>query len=403
MSHRSLVDVTSPQSPVLSKRRPFVRTPLLLSLPTELLERIIYESCNTGRRALRCTCMLLCRFATPFVFETLVIDTETMSLSNSRDRLRFFRALASGKTFTRYVRYLHLISLELPEGRCTLVSLDRRRRERNSKKLEELLVAAIPLMTSLRGVQYDGVERRLRENGVLWDQIRSLPSISMFSWIGYPVPITNFPHLTQLSIRGHLFSRSVAILISNSPHLSSLSVLSTNFPGYNPSVLAFFRQYPPGKYSSITNLSLCGNLAVFQSDVPLLIPHLCQLQSLELSINFVASEFWASLQAERIFVRRLSLSLLRDDPMLFDYLCSYSGLDSLFLLIRRGSGEATQKGMERVRERHGEMLQKCEPPGLQFGEYDAEDNSWSWKISEAVWMRKWGLDQHSRMCGICIL
>ncbi len=70
----------------------------LFSLPGEVLECILHESCNTGRKALRCTCTHLCRLVTPFVFETLVNDVAKTSLSNSRDRLRFFTALVSGKT-----------------------------------------------------------------------------------------------------------------------------------------------------------------------------------------------------------------------------------------------------------------------------------------------------------------
>ncbi len=80
------------------RRKPQAPTGILFYLPIELLEHILHDSCNTGRKALRTTCAYLCRVATPFVFETLVVDIAKTSLSNSRDRLRFFAALVSGKT-----------------------------------------------------------------------------------------------------------------------------------------------------------------------------------------------------------------------------------------------------------------------------------------------------------------
>ncbi|PBK79659.1 hypothetical protein ARMGADRAFT_1092923 [Armillaria gallica] len=68
-------------------------------------------------------------------------------------------------------------------------------------------------------------------------------------------------------------------------------------------------------FSPITNLSLCGNLFVYRSD------------------------------AEGIFFRRLSFSRSKDDPALFDHLCSYSGLHSLFFAHREGpSPERHEKG-----------------------------------------------------------
>ncbi len=196
-------------------------------------------------------------------------------------------------------------------------------------------------MTSLRTVKLLGYD----------EKIPYLPCVSMLSvrLYGQSTSInSSFPYLTKLSITGPSYFKFTSVLISNSPNLSSLGIYDHGPSSTSsPSMSSIFSKYPKGTYSSITDLSLCGNLSVYSSDVPILIPHLSQLRSLELSVGFVASEFWASLQEEQIFVRWLSLSLSKDEPALFDYSCSYSGLHSLVLRIRTGFGEAARKGMER--------------------------------------------------------
>ncbi|SJL18226.1 uncharacterized protein ARMOST_21804 [Armillaria ostoyae] len=336
-------------------------TGILLSLPIELLERILHESCNTGRKALRFICTRLCRLATPFVFEMLLIDIAKTSLSNSRDRLRFFAALVSGKTLARYVRHLRLVSLTIPVGN-RMGTLDlfffNKRREQTSKKMEELLVAAIPFMTSLQSVKYDGTDAELLASVALSKKLSYIPCMSVLlinNWSS-AIPRINldFLHITELSTLGPAG-------LENYRYSS------------NPASTAIL-EHLKGKYRVITNLSLCGKFAVRHSTVPILVPKLRQLRSLELCIEFVASEFWAALQAEQICIQRVSLSLSDNNPALFDYLCSYSGLHSLFLRIRSGFGEETRKGVERVRERHGNIVE-CEPPGLRFAPYDVEDFS----------------------------
>ncbi|KAK0431810.1 hypothetical protein EV421DRAFT_1911519 [Armillaria borealis] len=321
---------------------------MLFSVPEELLERILYECCNRDRESLRSTCMLLYRLATPLVFEKLVVNGNT-----SRDKsMARLRALISGKRFAQYVRHLKLVMLKLPEGKpkdpFDWIFFFNKRKERKSRKLEKLLLAAISFMISLRSVTYLGYDERFLQNFTLWDQISHLPYMSTLSIYGSYRQSTSmnlsFPYLAKLSIQGTSYLKFAPILISNSPNLSSLGIYDYSPSTSSLSMSIIFSQYPKGTYSSITDLSLCGSLSVYSSDVPILIPHIYQLRSLELNVGFVASEFWASLQAERIFVRRLSLSLSKYDPALFDYLCSYSGLHSLFLHIRTGFREQATKG-----------------------------------------------------------
>ncbi|SJL14999.1 uncharacterized protein ARMOST_18479 [Armillaria ostoyae] len=348
---------------------------MLLSLPVELLERILYECFDTGCKAIRSTCVLLCRLATPIVFETLVVDVDIFP-AKFLDRLK---AIVLGKGFAQYVRHLRLFTLKLPKGNPN-GQFDRilfdKRRARKARRLEKRLVTAVSFMTSLQTVKYLGYDETFLEHVALWDQISYLPYMSMLSVCLYGQSTSinsSFPYLTKLSITGFSYLQSASVLISNSPNLSSLGIYD-NGPSStsSPSTSSIFSQYPKGTFSSIVDLSLCGNLSVYRSDVPILIPHLSQLRSLELSVGFVASEFWTSLKAERISVRRLSLSLSKYEPALFDYLCSYSGLHSLFLRIRTGFGKEGRKGMERVHQIQGEIL-TCEPPGLQFAPHNIEN------------------------------
>ncbi len=195
---------------------PFLRTPMLLSLPEELLECILYECLNTGHKALRSTCVLLCRLATPLVFETLVVDAY-MFPAKSLDRLR---AIVSGKGFAQYVRHLRLFTLKLPKGKPK-GPFDRiffnKRRARKSRKLEKLLVAAISSMTSLRTVKLLGCD----------EKIPYLPCVSMLSVRLYGQSTfinSSFPYLTKLSITGPSYFKFASILMSNSPNLSSLGI-----------------------------------------------------------------------------------------------------------------------------------------------------------------------------------
>ncbi|PBK64643.1 hypothetical protein ARMSODRAFT_961818 [Armillaria solidipes] len=351
-------------------------TPMLLSLPVELLERILYECFNTDRKALRSTCVLLCRLATPLVFETMVVDVYH-SPAKSPDRLR---AIVLGEGFAQYVRHLYLFTLKFPKGNPT-GQFDRilfnKRRARKARKLEKRIVTAVSFMTSLQTVKYLGYDETFLQHVTFWDQISHLPYMSALSIYGSYRQSTSiklsFPHLCKISITGFSYFKFASVLISNSPNLSSLGIYDHSPSSTSsPSTSSIFSQYPKGTFSSIVDLSLCGNLSVYRSDVPILIPHLSQLRSLELSVGFVAAEFWASLQAERIFVRRLSLSLSKYEPALFGYLCSYSGLHSLFLRIRTGFGKEGRKGMERVQKIQGEIL-TCEPPGLQFAPHNIEN------------------------------
>ncbi len=240
--------------------------------------------------------------------------------------------------------------------------------------MEELLAAAIPFMTSLQSVKYDGADAELLASVVLSKQLSYVPCMSVLlinnRSSAIPRIDLGFLHITELSILGPWYLDFTVTSVSNNTHLSPVG-LDTHSYSSNPASMAIL-EHPKGKYRCITNLSLCGKFVLRHSSIPILVPKLCHLRSLEVCIEFIASEFWAVLQEEQICIQQVSLSLSDNDPALFDYLCSYSRLQSLFLWIRSGFGEENQKGMERVREIHGKLVE-CEPPGLQFAPYDVED------------------------------
>ncbi|PBK58636.1 hypothetical protein ARMSODRAFT_1034538 [Armillaria solidipes] len=201
-----------------------------------------------------------------------------------------------------------------------------KRREQTSKKMEALLAAAIPLMTSLQSVKYDGTDVELLESVALSKQLSYIPcmSVVLINNRHSAIPRINldFLHIAELSILGPWYLDFTATLISNNTRLASVGLYSHSYSS-DPASTAIL-EHPKGMYRCITNLLLCGKWALRRSNVPILVPKLRQLRSLELCIEFAASEFWAALQAEQIWLR------------------------SLFLRIRLGFVEETRKGMERT-------------------------------------------------------
>ncbi|PBK88476.1 hypothetical protein ARMGADRAFT_358248 [Armillaria gallica] len=111
---------------------------LLLSLPAELLELVVLESSTPTQKALRSTCRRLGLIATPLVFESLLIDTR-----NRCHVSKFLSNLCSRDGLARYVQHIRLVSFKVPRK---LFGLGK------EKEWANLLVAAIPYMTSLKGI-----------------------------------------------------------------------------------------------------------------------------------------------------------------------------------------------------------------------------------------------------------
>lgn len=165
----------------------------------------------------------------------------------------------------QYVTHLHHVSLEFPDSVSPLDRLFEGWREKNSKKLEKFLVAAIPLMTSQRDVQYAAFERRLAEMMFFATRHRLLH-----------VRLDGKLCFYHQNLRRLLFQTCTHPHIEQPP---SITVLYDPSPSrYSPSFTLFCR-YPKGKDSTVTHLSLCGNLSVQRSDVPLLIFVNCDLSS----------------------------------------------------------------------------------------------------------------------------
>ncbi|KAK0454337.1 hypothetical protein EV421DRAFT_1729554 [Armillaria borealis] len=318
---------------------------LLLSLPAELLELIVLESSTPTQKALRSTCLRLGLIATPLVFESLLIDTR-----NRRHVSKFLSNLCSREGLARYVQHIHLVSLKFPRK---LLGLGK------EKEWANLLVAAIPYMTSLKGISCSASEKRIFTNTALWRSLNRITSLSISSWDGKQrksTPNLHLPALTDLSFSGYGCLEYASTLIDTSTGLTTLSVQHSlhpddRFDPFSPSVYILFR----GSQSTcLTALSLSGNLSLGVAEVPSLVPHLRRLQSLSLNMDFVPSEFWQSLKREEIYIKeKFALTTWDAEPAVFDYLCSYTGLRRLVLRIKEGNDD---DGVKKVTRRHRRTL-----------------------------------------------
>ncbi|KAG7449921.1 uncharacterized protein BT62DRAFT_928689 [Guyanagaster necrorhizus] len=318
---------------------------LLLSLPEELLELVVFESDTPTRKALRSTCLRLELIATPLVFESLLID-----IRNRHHVSKFLRNLCSSKGLARYVQHIHLVSLKAPRKLLLL---------RRGKEWRNLLIAAIPHMTSLKSISCSASDKRILTNTTLWHSLSHIDSLTISNCNGKQRKSTarlHLPDLTCLSFSGYGCLEYANTLISTSTHLKTLAVRhplhpDDRFDPFSPSVLILFR----GPQSMcLTTLSLSGNLSLSAAEVPFLIPYIRHLQSLSLDMDFVPGDFWQSLKQEEIFVKeRFALTTWDAEPSVFDYLCSYTGLRHLFLHIKEGQDG---HGVRKVVKRHRKSL-----------------------------------------------
>ncbi|KAK0462237.1 uncharacterized protein EV420DRAFT_1523738 [Desarmillaria tabescens] len=304
---------------------------MAISFPAELLELFVIEASIPTRKALRSTCKALRSIATPFVFENLFVDTR-----NKKRPFKFLKYLSSEKGFAKYVLHLHLVSLTF-QGKSMLGL-------RKEKDCEKLLVAAIPYMTSLKSISCSASDKRIVTNASLWSSLNHITAFSITNWDGnQPMSISglHLPHLTSLSYSG---------TGSLDTHLTTLNIHYSKHPDdrpnpFTPMVYVVFHRF---RSTCLTSLSLSGNISLGLLEVYFLVPILRRLQSLSLNLDSVPPEFWMELRRQGVFIKdRFALTTWEADDSVFDYLCSYIGLQNLFLRIKDGEDDLRAKGVVR--------------------------------------------------------
>ncbi len=165
-----------------------------------------------------------------------------------------------------------------------------------------------------------------------------------------------FHHLRDITITGQMID-AIPHIIAKSPGLFRLRLVSTEPVTNLHSVLDLFPVLPPAFRCSVEQLTLEGNFTLPQPDIVPVIPHLRHLTSLRLLIHDISDAFWTALSVESIHVKEISVDIGSD--ALLDYLCSYSGITMMMLIVDRGVIEAgALKFWNQVLPRHANTMKR---------------------------------------------
>ncbi|KAK0184389.1 hypothetical protein F5146DRAFT_247877, partial [Armillaria mellea] len=316
---------------------------MLLSVPTEILNKITFEADDQTRGRLRRTCKLLSNIATPLVFETVYINLAWKHRSSSL----FLNSLTSGPKLAQYIVHL---SLYLPKrfrrhpSRFTTKSRTKKKEERLDS-FDELLLGAIPLMVALRHFSWrSSVDSGPKSTRLIFEQIGCLPLLSTLnistgfgSWDVPWLSWSHFSHIRAINYYGR-GGTELAILLGNNPDIESIDASVWRTRGLllegRQSISLLFRSLPPGTYSTVKKLRMIGNEydQLYAHEIPTLIPHLRHLESLDLHL-LPPNEFWDGLLKDEIYLASLSYSESTLERPLLSYLASYTGLRELSLSI----------------------------------------------------------------------
>ncbi|KAK0220756.1 hypothetical protein EDD85DRAFT_863374 [Armillaria nabsnona] len=321
----------------------------ILSLPVELLEKIVFKagySNYSTYTAIRLTCRVLCDIATPFVFEKLYINFSNIK-SSRPEETAVLRELSSGRRLARFVRVVHFqtsITHHKPKLNRIWGAMSLFKKETTfHRTVSNLLLAAVPLMQSLEHFEWAMFERVAVDWTTLKDVVRcisTLPrlvSVSICTWkIDRDIPCGPFHHLTSLDVSGRGAIDYAPSIIANSLNLDELTISIFRYDHPSPShfpVSSLFGAFPEGAHSSLRRISLSGNyFSLDPSTVPALIPHLHNLSSFQVPIGFeIPDEFWSALLAAMIYIQFMSCRHEGLGDSFLTYLQSCQGLVSINL------------------------------------------------------------------------
>ncbi|SJL15870.1 uncharacterized protein ARMOST_19378 [Armillaria ostoyae] len=294
-------------------------------LPPVLLAKIVFEAPLSDQKRLRSTCKLFCTIATPFVFKTIVIDFKRIRFTPLK-AINYLKQIAEGAQLARYARSVVFKSTSTrrkPLNRLWTSIKNTRESKMHGKSIEELLLAAIPLMQSLRHVIWDKFDPGTLDPEAIREIILRLSSLPLL--------------FTGATID------DVSSVIANSPHLVNLSIdhgfhLDSNFNLSVLHVISLFNKFPRGQFSNVQALDLSGLCVDLPpSSIPSLIPHLRHLTDLSIWGFVLPAVFWDYLCDANIHLECLSLNPCEVGPALTHYLSSFTGLRQLYISLQKPS------------------------------------------------------------------
>ncbi|SJL15847.1 uncharacterized protein ARMOST_19352 [Armillaria ostoyae] len=313
---------------------------MLLSVPSEILNKITFEADDQTRGRLRRTCKLLSSVATPLIFESVHVNLSWRRHSSSI----FLNSLISGPKLAQYIIRL---SLYLPKhsrgnhSRFTTKSRNKKMEDRLDA-FDALLLRAIPSMVALRFFSWKSSgDSGPKYTKLMFEEIGYLPVLSTLKispgFSSWDISWSHFSHIRDISYFGRGGTELLNFLGHN-PDIESIDASVWRPRGLGlvggESISSLFSSLPPGTHSTVKRLKIIGNAydQLYAHEIPTLIPHLRHLESLDVH-TLTPKEFWDRLREDQIFLASLSYSERTLEMPLLSYLMSYTGLRELSLSI----------------------------------------------------------------------
>ncbi|KAK0207548.1 hypothetical protein IW262DRAFT_529423 [Armillaria fumosa] len=313
---------------------------MVLSLPPELLHQIFQKLQISDLKRLRATCKRFSAVATPFVFSSLKIDTDSYQF---RKYSSILKAIASGRSnVARHVQTLTILSLTPPRyKRLRLWQRIMKRKQRVYRAFESNFIRAVTKFTAVTSLYFDihtiqpsSAEKIMRSLGAL-PRLSQL-SVHMYHDVDPSVSLSlsrHFKNLHSIHLCGlrPCYNDAPSTIIANSPALTELTLDGTcDITSDKTATMEnLFSKLPTGTALPLQSLTIGGTMRYLLDPAPQIPPHFKSLTSLVITSDIISvpAEFWRALETARIYLQKLSVREL--DESLLNYLESYTGLKDL--------------------------------------------------------------------------
>ncbi|KAK0470414.1 uncharacterized protein EV420DRAFT_113853 [Desarmillaria tabescens] len=313
---------------------------MILSLPPELLHQIFQKLQISDLKRLRSTCKRFSAVATPFVFSSLKIDTDSYQF---RKYSSILKAIASGRSdVARHVQTLTILSLTPPRyKRLRLWQRIMKRKQRVYKAFESNFLRAVTKFTAVTSLYFDmhtiqpsSADKIMRSLGAL-PRLSQL-SVHMYHDVDPSISLSlsrHFKNLNSIHLCGLrlCYNDAPSTIIANSPALTELTLDGTSELNSDKSATMdnLFSKLPSGTALPLQSLTIGGTMRYLLDPAPQIPPHFKSLTSLVITSDIISvpADFWRALETARIHLQKLSVREL--DESLLSYLESYAGLRDL--------------------------------------------------------------------------
>ncbi|KAG7444608.1 uncharacterized protein BT62DRAFT_933639 [Guyanagaster necrorhizus] len=313
---------------------------MIPTLPPELLHQIFQKLQMSDLKRLRSTCKRFNAVATPFVFSSMKIDTDS---SQFRKYSSILKAIASGRSdVARHVQTLTILSLTPPRyKRLKLWQRIMKRKQRVYRAFENDFLRAITKFEAVTSLYFDIHTNQPSSADKIMQSLGALPrlsklSVHMYHDVDPSVSLSlsrHFKNLSSIHLCGLrlCYNDAPSIIIANSPELTELTLDGTSELKSDKAATMenLFSKLPTGTTLPLQSLTIGGTMRYLLDPAPQIPPHFKSLTSLVITSDTISvpADFWRALETARIYLQKLSVREL-DEPLL-SYLESYAGLKDL--------------------------------------------------------------------------